>query len=157
VTKRNAASARGAKRAELQSIRDDLDRQWPELRAEGQRETDRFMSSPIVEPPLDDLTYADWGAWHDWMDKVGAVTEPRARIEHQLELLDSLPKPGFPPNPNKDRDAKYRTFWRKCVDVCRGDTDRAQKKFLRDGPEKLKVTEGTLRNALSRLKRMAAK
>ena len=157
VTKRNAASARGAKRAELQKTKDDLDRQWAELQAEGRRESDRFANSPIVEPPINDPTYDDWVAYNVWLDKVGKVTKPRTRIEHQLELLDNLPKPGFPPNPDRDRDIKYRTFWQKCVDVCRGDTDRARKQFLRDGPEKLKVMDGTLKNALSRLKRTAAK
>jgi hypothetical protein len=96
--------------------------------------------------------------------RLEAVNEAidRGLIEVVIEAFESgaigRKKPGRKPRLNgTEQDDKYLALWRKCVDVCRGDTDRARIKFFRDGPEKLNVTEGTMRNALSRLKRMAAK
>jgi hypothetical protein len=94
VTKRDAASVKNRLRAELKTTLDDLDRRDEEWRAEGQRERDRFVNSPIIKPPIDTPTYGDWLAYNDWLDKAGDITAQRVRIKHQLEILEELPKPG---------------------------------------------------------------
>jgi hypothetical protein len=107
VKNNNSASARGAKRAELQKTHDDLERQFRELQAEGRRELDRFCNSPIFEPPSDDPTYVDWVARHEFLDRIGAVTEQWSDAGRRLEIFDSFPKPGrLPTQTEKDRQLR---------------------------------------------------
>ena len=109
---------------------------------------ERRINSSIVGPS---------SFMRDWVDRAGSVFEQQDVVAIQLKLLDELPKPGPQPGQNSDPDTGYREFWRECMEAKRGDTERARKMFLRDGPERFKVKEGTLRNALTRLKRAAAK
>ena len=104
VTKNNNASARGAKRVELQKTRDDLDLQLRELQAEGRREQDRFCNSPIAEP-----THPDSLAYHDFLDRMQKVAEQIGFIETALQVLDELPKPGVSPTQiEKDRQLRQQ-------------------------------------------------
>jgi hypothetical protein len=118
--------SRGAKRAEIQKIRDDLECRLVALKKEGRLRQDEFLNAPITGSP----------AFTDFQDRIGDVAKRLIRCDIELEILDNLPKPGPDPAPAEEHNKKYRPLRGECIRACGGDMKRARGEFIRRASRK---------------------
>jgi hypothetical protein len=138
VTKNNNASARGAKRAELQKTADGLNRQFRELQAEGRREQDRFCNSAFANPANTDSL-----AYHDFLDRIGKVVEKIGFVKTALQVLDELPKPG-----RRTADDWYDDLLEECLNDAGRVKGNARTFFLERAEARRRIEPGSAVNKL---------